>query len=572
VKQQLSLSSPAVRAAVALPASALLAYTLLADRVTRPTLTFGLLGIGITLAVIAIWRTSRPGGLTARAQLTIGMVGVGVLPPFLVEGVTTRIEGFGLLFVLVVVIVAFTMAGGPRTVLLAWTLAMWLVALWWGGVHAFDLLLFHLGGGALVVTTVVRTANALGHAAVSEARARTATEQRAELLARLLRVHTLERDEVLQTVVDSLLDTGFDAASLRVVESDDLVLAAGRGASVVAMPERVGQDDGLPGRAARSGRVETVAGADEARAAQLTPETAGAVAVPVYADDRLEGVLSGVSLQGPVTAEELATVELLASLAGRALRRAENYETDEATVMELQRLEARTRDFVSTVSHELRTPLTVVQGLAQTLSTRWDDLDPDRRDDLLRRVDANANRLTQMVRSLLDTSAFEEGRIEVRAVPVGLRPLADDLIHRLSSLTADHPVSVEVNRGATVLADPDLLAHVLENLLTNTAKHTPPGTRVRIAAAPGPNGIEVEVSDDGPGIAPRDVPYVLDRFYRGGEPASRPPGGLGLGLALARQILEAHGADLHLRSAEGEGTTFTFTLPEATAVQTHRSG
>jgi K+-sensing histidine kinase KdpD len=569
VKGEITLASPAMRIAISLPATALLLYSLVTDRVREPVLAFSLLAAGVALAVVAVWRSTRRRGLTDLDQVLTGLTGLAILPIFLVEGIDTGPEGFGLLYVLVIVIVAFTMDGWRRQTLLAWSLAMWFVTLWWGGVREPDLLLFHLGGGAIVVATVTRTANALGHAVTSEARARAATEQRAELLARLLRVHTLEREEVLETVVDGLLDTGFDAASLRVVDGEELVLAAGRGEAVLSMPDRIRSDAGLPGRCLRSGRVETVEGPEQAAAAQLSRETAGAVAVPVYADGRLEGVIAGVSRRERITAEQLATVELLASLTGRTLRRAELYAADEATVVELQGLESRTQDFVSTVSHELRTPLTVVQGLAQTLSTRWDDLDADRRDDLLRRVDANASRLTQMVRSLLDTSAFEEGRIEVHAGRVQLRPLVEDLLHRLASVTAQHPVVIDVPDGLALQADRSLLEHVLENLLTNTAKHTPEGTRVDIAAREVEGGVELVVADDGPGIPAADLPHVLDRFYRGGDPASRPAGGLGLGLALARQILEAHGAELHLESVEGEGTRFSFVLPRATPGGTH---
>jgi K+-sensing histidine kinase KdpD len=561
VKGRVRLDTPAMRVAVSVPVGVLLLYVAFTESVARPVLTAALLGVGALLAIGAVWASTRPGGVPEAGQIGAGLVGVGLLPALLVEGLATPADAFGLLFVLVVVVAAFTMDGAPRWTLLGWTLAMWLLALWWDGLRDADLLLFHLGGGVIVLATVVRTANALGDAVTAEARARADTEQRAELLARLLRVHTLERDEVLETVVDGLIDAGFDTASLRIVDGDALVLAAGRGPSQIAMPERISWEVGLPGRAVRSGRVETIEGQREAVGAQLGATTTGAVAMPFRADGRLEGVLTAVSHDHTVSENQRETVELLASLAGRAIRRAGLYEDDEATMAGLRRLEARTQDFVSTVSHELRTPLTVVQGLGQMLRTRWEDLSPDRRDDLLRRVDANASRLAQMVRSLLDTSAFEEGHIEVQPERIELAPLLGVLLHRLASVTAGHPVSVDVPEDTTVHADRALLEHVFENLLANTAKHTPQGTQVRVVARPLAGGVEVVVSDDGPGIPEADLPHVLDRFYRGGEPASRPPGGLGLGLALVRQILVAHGADLELTSEPGAGTRFAFVLP-----------
>jgi signal transduction histidine kinase len=560
VRRRVSLDHPAMRVAVSAPVTALLIYVLTTGRVTRPGLVVGLLGLGAALAVGILWSSGRPGGVRQGTQLAGGMVGVGLLPLLLLVGLQAPAEAFGLLFVLVVVVAAFTMPGRARVVLLGWTLAMWFVSLWGDGLRDPDLLLFHLGGGALVVTTVVGTANALGHAVAAEARARADTEQRAELLARLLRVHTLEPDEVLRTVVDGLLDAGFDAASLRVLEGEDLVLAHGRVPASLELPDRIHRDAGLPGRAVRSGRVELVAGAD-LEAERLGPGTTAAVAAPLYAEDRLVGAITALSFGPQVTDSQLETVGLLASLAGRSLQRARLYEADEETVRELRRLETHTQDFVSTVSHELRTPLTVVQGLGQMLRARWDDLAPVRRADLLRRVDANASRLAQMVRSLLDTSAFEEGRIEVRPERIALASLIEGVLHRLATVTASHPVAVDVARDIVVNADRGLVEHVLENLLTNTAKHTPQGTNVHIAARPHPDGVEVLVGDDGPGIPEEDLPHVLDRFYRGGEPSSRPPGGLGLGLALVRQILEAHDSELRVSSSEGEGTEFAFVLP-----------
>jgi signal transduction histidine kinase len=553
------LGDPALRAGVVTPVVAVLLYLALAGEVTRPGVVFGLLGAGAVLGGVTLWLLARPGGLREAGQLAVGMVGVGLLPPFL-HGLATPAHAFGLLFALVIVVVGFTMADWWRVALLAWTLATWFVAIWWDGLREPDLLLLHLGGGALVATTVVRTANALGHAVASEARARADTEQRADLLARLLRVHTLERDEVLGTVVDGIRDAGFDAASLRVLDGDDLVLAAGRVPPSVALPDRIYREVGLPGRAVRSGRMEVVLGED-LREAEVGPSTTGAVAAPLYADDRLEGVITALCFGPEITASQLETIELLASLGGRALLRARLYEADEETVEQLRRLETHTQDFVSTVSHELRTPLTVVQGLGEMLRARWDDLAPVRRDDLLRRVDANANRLAQMVRSLLDTSAFEEGRIDIRPERIAVGPLIDGVLHRLTTVTASHPVAVNVTEGLAIDADRGLMEHVLENLLTNTSKHTPQGTNVHLTARAHPDGVEITVGDDGPGIPEDDLPHVLDRFFRGGDPSSRPPGGLGLGLALVRQILEAHGSDLHVHSVEGEGTEFTFVVP-----------
>jgi signal transduction histidine kinase len=166
-----------------------------------------------------------------------------------------------------------------------------------------------------------------------------------------------------------------------------------------------------------------------------------------------------------------------------------------------------------------------------------------------------------MVRSLLDTSAFEEGELEIDRQVVGARDSIVALLDRMASITTSHPISLLVPPELRVEVDPGLFEHVLENLLTNVAKHTPPGTRVELSAVRRGDRVEVAVADEGPGIPAADLPHVLDRFYRGGEPDRRASGGLGLGLALARQVVEAHGSELRVESTEGEGTRFSFEVP-----------
>ncbi|MEX0836390.1 MAG: ATP-binding protein, partial [Nitriliruptor sp.] len=284
------------------------------------------------------------------------------------------------------------------------------------------------------------------------------------------------------------------------------------------------------------------------------------VAVPVRVDGEVAAVLFAGRRELGLTTGQVEAVELLAEEAGTALQRARGFAAGSATVAELRRLDERTHDFVSTVSHELRTPMTVIDGLGQTLERRWTDLDHVRRADLLRRIDENAERLAAMVRSLLDSSALEQGRIEPRLETVHLGACIAAVLGRLAPLLDEHPTRVDVDVDQRVEADPSLLQHVLENLLSNAARHTPPGTAVLVRARPTDGDVEVEVYDEGPGITPQDLPHVLERFYRAGEPTTRPSGGLGLGLALSQQIVEAHGRELTVTSELGIGTRFAFRL------------
>jgi signal transduction histidine kinase len=121
-------------------------------------------------------------------------------------------------------------------------------------------------------------------------------------------------------------------------------------------------------------------------------------------------------------------------------------------------------------------------------------------------------------------------------------------------------VSCDVGDDLWVQADPALLAHVVENLVGNAARHTPAGTRVQIGARRDGDDVELVVADDGPGIDEADLPHVLERFFRAGEATTRTPGGLGLGLALSQEILAAHGRSIEVASVAGSGARFSFRL------------
>jgi signal transduction histidine kinase len=551
---------PGVRAALSVPVAVLLVYAVVAGEVRRPVLAIVLLGTVLGLTLITLAMTQHEREMPAWWQAAATVLGVGLLPVVLVEVLAAPVATFSLLFVVVLIVGAFTYQPAVRVPLLAWTLVAWTAALWWGGLHAVDLLLLHVGAGALIALSVMQTADALEKAVVGAGSSAEAAERRAELLSRTLAVHTLERDEVLQAVIDGLEDVGFAAVSLRVPVEGRLELAAGLGLHG-QLARQLDIDEQLPGRALASSQVEIVHDRGRLRALGVEPEAVGAIAMPVVVEGHVEGVVTAITTDGPIRAYQREAIELLADLAARGLHRARVYASDEQTVAELRRLESRTQDFVSTVSHELRTPLTVVQGLGRTLRDRWDDLDPERRADLVQRVDANAARLAEMVRSLLDTSAFEEGRITLQPQPLEVRVLLADLLHRLAHVTAAHPTHVRIAEDLWVWADPAMLGHVLENLLTNTSKHTAQGTRIEITADPvGEQHVEIAVVDDGPGISAEDLPHVRDRFYRGGDPLSRPAGGLGLGLALVSQILAAHGSELLISSEEGQGARFAFRL------------
>ena len=568
------LARPTVRVALLIPSAVAVAYTAVAARIVHVPLFLGLVAV---VAVLAIVPAVRPWGATSTAddqrprrvevawQVVAVVLGIGLAPVTLNVALDVDVQVFAVMFVLVLVIGVYAFTAGLRTLLLTWVLAMWLVTMWWGGVREPELLLLHLGGGVLTIVATARSAGVLSRSLEGEAGQRQDAERWARLLASVGKTNSLDPDEVLRATVDGLLEIGFSVAAIREVDHERRVarLVEGAARMDLSLVEEIGLDDGEFATVVATGEPSLM------RRADLDPRNRDRLPLrdllylPLADGGVVHATVSAGSSDEPITDQMISAAELLADQASQALTRARAHHEDQRTVEELRSLDERTRDFVSTVSHELRTPLTVVQGLGQTLLDRWHDLSADQRRDLLDRIEANADRLGTMVRSLLDTSAMESGALQLSPTAVELQSTVDGLLHRLGAALGDHPVDVEVEHGLVVEVDRGLFEHVLENLLTNAVKHTAPGTRITVSARRQHERAIVVVRDEGQGIAPDDLPYVLDRFYRGGEPTRRAAGGLGLGLALAREVVDAHGGQLGVVSRVDEGAVFSFDVPVA---------
>jgi signal transduction histidine kinase len=220
-------------------------------------------------------------------------------------------------------------------------------------------------------------------------------------------------------------------------------------------------------------------------------------------------------------------------------------------------------EFLMTVSHELRTPLTAIQGWAHMLATG--DLDERRRKIAVDTIDRNARAQTRLVNDLLDVSRAISGKLRLEIGGVVLLDVVRDAVETIRPAAEAKSIRIETTFDDTIgpfNGDAERLTQVVWNLLSNAIKFTPAGGRVWIHVRRVGGQIEIAVSDTGVGISPEFLPHVFERFRQEEGSTTRRYGGLGLGLAIVRHIVELHGGSVHAESAgEGQGATFRVRLP-----------
>ncbi|HKP12765.1 MAG TPA: response regulator [Blastocatellia bacterium] len=220
-------------------------------------------------------------------------------------------------------------------------------------------------------------------------------------------------------------------------------------------------------------------------------------------------------------------------------------------------------EFLATVSHELRTPLTSILGWTRLLRLR--EPDPAALARGLETIERNAKSQAKLIEDILDVSRIISGKLRIEARPTELAPIIEMAIDAVSPAAEAKAISIETAFGATVgevRGDPTRLQQVVWNLLSNAVKFTPNGGAISISLTRQGECARVVVSDNGCGISKEFLPFVFDRFSQAERHMTRKHGGLGLGLAIVRHLVEMHGGIIHVESAgEGEGATFTVDLP-----------
>lgn len=246
-----------------------------------------------------------------------------------------------------------------------------------------------------------------------------------------------------------------------------------------------------------------------------------------------------------------------------ALREA--YESERATAARLRGLDEAKDEFVATVSHELRTPLTSLTGYLELLIDGDAGPVPVHQQRMLQTMARNAARLRALIEDLLLINQMNAGSLRLELEPTSLPRVINRAVRSISGLADSRDQRFEVELEASldaVAADPGHLERAIRALLSNAVKFSPEGSVVQVAGRRGNDGgIELSVTDRGVGIEPADVPRLFERFYRTGHATTQAVQGAGLGLAIARRIVEEHGGTIEVASRPGEGSTFTVLLP-----------
>jgi signal transduction histidine kinase len=227
---------------------------------------------------------------------------------------------------------------------------------------------------------------------------------------------------------------------------------------------------------------------------------------------------------------------------------------------ELEQVDRFRRDLVANASHELRTPLGALQARLENLVDGIEEPTPETLEGMLRQVD----RLGVLVAQLLDLSKLESGSVPLERVELDAHALLDHVAEEWREPAAARSIAIEVvgpTAAVEVPADPQRLHQVVANLVANAVRHAPVGGRVVLSAEARGDRARIEVADDGPGIDPRDAERVFERFFRSDRARTSDEGGAGLGLAIARWIVELHGGTIRAQTRPPHGCLMIVELP-----------
>lgn len=231
---------------------------------------------------------------------------------------------------------------------------------------------------------------------------------------------------------------------------------------------------------------------------------------------------------------------------------------------EERRLDKLRIDFVSNVSHELRTPISMLQGYSEAIIDDVVETDEEKK-ELAQIIYDESLRIGRLVNELLDLARMEAGHLSLNYEEVNMEQFLHRIINKFGGIAKENGVELKGNfevHDIVVKLDPDRIEQVLTNLIDNAIRYTPENGHVIITLTKTVNGVNISVQDNGAGIPAEDLPFVFERFYKADKARTRGRAGTGLGLAIAKNIIDAHNGQISVQSKLGNGTTFSFNLPQ----------
>jgi K+-sensing histidine kinase KdpD len=331
------------------------------------------------------------------------------------------------------------------------------------------------------------------------------------------------------------------------------VYAQGR-ARLISSPEEVSNDQA-------DMQPENRAMMEQAFGSGVLPRSV--VAAPLFAGGNRYGVLTLGTLMGPRSFSEndLSFVQTLADLIALAIDRA-RLEDEALSIQDAQKVDRLRAEVMATLSHELRTPLAAIKGYSTALLLEKVDWPDEKRNEFLGLIDEECENLQTMITDILDSSLIDVGQLSLQYQPVRLEHLALEIASEMQIRTDVHRLVVDFTPAFPIVdADPRRIKQVLRNILDNAIKYSPDGGLVMIRGEVRQSDVVVSIADQGVGISAEDLIPLFEKYFRVKSATGHHVPGTGLGLPVARAIVEAHKGRIWAQSKVGGGTTLYFSIP-----------
>jgi len=359
--------------------------------------------------------------------------------------------------------------------------------------------------------------------------------------------------------------SGATGASVSVRDGDELTLAVSEGFTAQWERARFPLAATLAGQCLLTGEPFFVPdvdlGAPEASEIARASQVRTFLAVPLLHGEHTVAALSVVAPQPYAFGQdEILVVQLLVKMAGGILGHAQAFHDLRAALEDAKRARTEAAEFAGMIAHELGSPIAAIQHASELLGLGAIDPNQARARE---QIAMEAGALWMLVGDLRAAAALERESLDLHQRAVALDTLLAEAGEFAHTVAGDHPVQMQAGTGLRVLVDPGRVGQVLRYLLTNAARYTPPGTPIEIRTWRDGDRVWIAGVDQGPGIPPEDMELIFARFGRAHHEEDARAPGLGLGLYLARRIVEAHGGEFDITSIPGEGASFAFSVPAA---------